>query len=560
MNERELCTLAGHVLDRRHSLLSLWQEIADNFYPERGWFTVKRTLGEEFADHLMSSYPVMVRRDLGNSFNAMLRPKAKNWFHIRPKDEEREDDVAAMRWLEMAENTQRRAMYDTHSQFVRACKEGDHDFATFGQCVLSVNLNRYRNGLMYRCYHMRDVGWMENADGNIDTVARRWTPTAKELRTIFGEAKLASKVNNLFTAGDPKKQYTEIECVHLVLPAEMFEDNPRKQYVSIYLDKENEHIIEKVFTDHFEYVIPRWQTVSGYQYAFSPATIVALPDARLIQAMMLTLLEAGEKASNPPLIATSEAVMSGIELYAGGVTWVDAEYDERLGDVLRPISQDYRGLPNGLEIHDRVAAQIVEAFYINKLALPPANRKDMTAYEVSQRVEEYVRAALPLFEPMEQEYNGQICEKTFNLMFAHGGFGSPFDIPPSLRGAEVEFRFESPLHENIERIKGQRFLETEQLLEQAMQLDPDVIAFVDIHTAFKDALQGIQVPSEWRRDDKEAEVIIQQHEKIRAAQAQLQMEGGAANVQQATAEAQKSMTDAQRNEQQPRTATASATQ
>jgi hypothetical protein len=50
------------------------------------------------------------------------------------------------------------------------------------------------------------------------------------------------------------------------------------------------------------YVIPRWQTVSGSQYAYSPATVAALPDARLIQAMTLTFFEAGEKATNPPMV------------------------------------------------------------------------------------------------------------------------------------------------------------------------------------------------------------------------------------------------------------------
>ena len=45
----------------RGSLLSLWQNIADNFYPERAEFTLSRTLGEEFADHLSTSYPVLAR-------------------------------------------------------------------------------------------------------------------------------------------------------------------------------------------------------------------------------------------------------------------------------------------------------------------------------------------------------------------------------------------------------------------------------------------------------------------------------------------------------------------
>ena len=48
------------------------------------------------------------------------------------------------------------------------------------------------------------------------------------------------------------------------------------------------------------YVIPRWQTISGSQYAVSPAAVCALPDARLLQSMALILLEAGESRLTRP--------------------------------------------------------------------------------------------------------------------------------------------------------------------------------------------------------------------------------------------------------------------
>jgi hypothetical protein len=70
-------------------------------------------------------------------------------------------------------------------------------------------------------------------------------------------------------------------------------------------------------------------TVSGSAYAYSPATVVALPDARLLQQITLTLLEAGQKAVDPPWKATSEAIQGGVNSFAGGITWVDPEYDER---------------------------------------------------------------------------------------------------------------------------------------------------------------------------------------------------------------------------------------
>jgi hypothetical protein len=61
--------------------------------------------------------------------------------------------------------------------------------------------------------------------------------------------------------------------------------------------------------------------------------------------MTYTLLEAGEKVTNPPLVVTQDVVRSDVAMYAGGLVWVDRDYDERLGDAVRPLNIDARGIP-----------------------------------------------------------------------------------------------------------------------------------------------------------------------------------------------------------------------
>jgi hypothetical protein len=56
---------------------------------------------------------------------------------------------------------------------------------------------------------------------------------------------------------------------------------------------------------------------------------------------------------------------------------------------------------------------------------------------------------------MEMEYNAALCDETFELMLRAGGFGDPRSWPKKLRGAEIDFQFESPLHDIIEQQKGQ---------------------------------------------------------------------------------------------------------
>jgi hypothetical protein len=352
------------------------------------------------------------------------------------------------------------------------------------------------------------------------------------LRRLFRDKVHPKVVEKLI--GPSKDPYCEINCRHIVMPAEQFDGEylgkgkRNVRFVSIYLDVDNKHIMEAVGQTYFMYVVPRWQTVSGSQYAYSPATVAALPDARLIQAMTLTLLEAGEKATNPPMVAVQEAIRSDVAVYAGGITWVDAEYDERLGEVLRPLSQDKSGMPLGMDMRRDIASTISEAFYLNKLSpLPPMGAQEITAYEAAQRVQDYIRQAAPLFEPLEHEDNGAICETTFELMLSAGAFGSLDDVPQSLRGEDITFRFESPLHDAIERQKGQKYMEARALLAETIPLDPTARAHLDFTTAFRDTLMSIGVPAKWVKSESDAaEAIKAQEEQQKAAELLQTMQAG----------------------------------
>lgn len=517
---KELITQGDQLFSKRMPLMSLWQEIAQNFYPERADFTVARTLGEEFAADLSSSYPLIVRRELGDSFAAMLRRRDQEWFHVTVDREDRLDN-SGKEWLEWATGVQRRAMYDRHSQFVRATKEGDHDFAAFGQPVISQEINYRTTSLLYRCWHLRDVAWCENYDGSIADRHHKLRPTIRWLAKQFGEDKLHPKMKDML-ARDP---HQEVACRRIVIPSDDYEGKFRLPWVSLYIDVDNQHVIDERESATPIYIIPRWQTVSGSQYAYSPAVVAGLPDARLLQAMTLTLLEAGEMAVRPPMVAVQEAINGGVKLFSGGITQVDAAYDERLGEVLRPVTQDSRALPFGVDVAKDKQEMLAQAFYLNKLrALPP---KEMTAYEAGVWLKDWIREALPLFEPMETEYNGALCEQTFEDLMRVNAFGSVRDIPRSIMGSEVRFKFESPLSEAIERQKGQKFMEAKGLIAEAAVLDPASAATIDVRVALREALSGFGVPAKWMRSEDEVEA----HAELLAQQQQAQQMAGM--VQQA---------------------------
>jgi hypothetical protein len=554
---RKLIEQGDRLFADRSGLMSLWQEICENFYVEYAEFTATRNVGEDFAAHLSDSYPMIARRTLGNAIGAMLRPANLDttapgvWFNIKRRDAEDDGNNSIRAALEWMTGTMRRAMYDPKSGFTRATKEGDHAFAAIGQCVISIELARARNRLLYRSHHVKDVTWCKNAEGVIDTYHRNWKPTAHQLVQTF-RGKASPKVEELIRQN---RGYDLIECRHAVIPSDQYEtrqQDGRKwgtPYVSIWIDKTHDgHVMEEVGSHSPIYLTPRFMTQSASQYGYSPAAVIALPDARLIQAMSLSIMEAGEKMADPPMVGTEDAIKSAINSYAGGWTWVDREYDERIGAAARPLYEmdNGAGMNAALAMRADVRAMIDKAFFLDSLSLPPASvaGDKMTAFEVGERISEWLRRAMPIFEPVEFDYNGGLCEMSFDLMLRNGFFGNPRDLPDELKGADLQFKFESPLHESADRRKGQKFLESRALLEQALTLDPGAQNILDVRIALRDALQGVGVPARWTRDDRQVEALEQEQAKQQALAATLAGAEQAAAAASDLGSAAKSFADA----------------
>jgi len=495
---QELLAQAGKKFKKRTNLLNLWQSIADNFYPERADFTEDHTDGEEFADHLFGSYPVLARRELGNLFGTMLRPRSLKWFSLHVADEEADKQQATRSYLEYMDGVQWRAMYDPIAQFVGATKSADHDFAAFGNTVIEVFLSQDRTHLVHKTHHLRDTAWSENSEGEIDTVYRQCTPTASQLVMDYPDK--VSKDTKKLAESDPD---ATVNCCQIVVPTRNYKADPDKKgkirpWTVFYIEKGSGDILEETSEDWFRYCIPRWHKVTGTPYARSPATEVVLPDARTFQSVIRTLREAGEMHVNPPMIGVLDALRSDVKMYPGGLTAVDIEYDGELKNVLAPLTQDARSMPIGFEIASALRDDIRLGFFLDKIKLPDVNARTMTAYEVSKRLEEHIRSASPLFEPIEDEYNARICNLDFEILKFYGAFGRPEDAPEELNGATVEFKIRSPLRDVQDQAKAGMFGDgLERILVPASQIDEAQMANVELTKSVRDSLTGLGWPASW---------------------------------------------------------------
>lgn len=515
---RELIGIGDALFSDRMSMMSYWQETAEHFYPIRADFTRQRSLGvAPFDTGLMTSTPVLASRELGNMISTLLRPRSTPWFACHVADERIDKAHMPRMWLEYASRVMRRAMYDPLAMFVRATKEADHDWTNFGQAVISIEINMAGPSLLYRDWHLRDCAWSDDQTGVTNAMHRKWHPTARNVCMQFPKT-----VDPKLQAICDKEPNKKVNCRHIVVPRDMYAESAKKSpgstFTSLYIDVENEAILEERPVGWFPYIVPRWQTLSGTQYGWSPATGPSLAEARTLQAVMRVLLEAGEKAVDPPMIATMEAVRSDLNLMAGGTTWVDIEYDERNGEALRPITQNMN-IPLGIEIADKLTKTLGDGMFINKVSLPgDMDLSKMTAYALRKRIEENIRSTAPLFEPAEDDYNAKLCDTSFQALMKMKTFGPVQDMPRDLLGSDIHFKFTSPLSDMADEGNYQKFLQAGPAIQLAASIDPAQIANLNVTSGFRAAVKGAGWSEEWLNEPD----AVEQQRAVLAEQSRAQ--------------------------------------
>lgn len=354
---------------------------------------------------------------------------------------------------------------------------------------------------------------MVNGSGAIDHLQRNMPMTARNMKLKWKD-KLHQDVLN----AAERAPTTEFKVRHVVLPFEEIyggDKAKRRQYkdspfCSLYVDCDHEMVLGEGPLPVFNYVVPRWRTVSGFPQGFSPATINALPDGRMLQSLARIILEAGEKAVDPATIAKGEIFRDAVNMYAGGMTYVDLEEDDDIRKVFQTIETG-GNLSVGMEMKQDVRNLIAESFLLNKLMLPSA--REMTAFETQARLDEFRRAALPFFGPIESEYHLPLLDVAFQMAVRNQAFDIK-EMPKALADRDVTFTFESPLNTAEGRQNVQAFQESVQILAGAAAFDKTIPTLMDFKKMTKDAVRGTRAKADWFNDEK-----VQQSAEDQQAQA-----------------------------------------
>ncbi|MDH5556770.1 MAG: portal protein [Alphaproteobacteria bacterium] len=473
---------------------SHFQDLADVLWPGLASITRQSTPGEKRTGNIYDGTPMLAVRGLVSAIDGMLKPKTSRWMSIRAADDEINEDDGAKSWLEQATDIMFREFYRPRARFIQASGETDRSLVVLGSGTVFVTESRDMNGLLFRSLPLRDTFYVENADGVIDTLYWRTTWPAYKAEQVWGREKLGPEPRR---ALEEKRGDAEFKFLQIIRPRDQREPGRRDaahmpwQYLAI--DVASAHVMEESGFEEWPFATPRWDTESGETYGRSPG-MLSLPDSRTLQQQGKTILKAGHMAVEPPLMAPHESIVRGPSLVPGGITYYNAAALRAAGlrDPIRPLFTGAQ-IPLAREMQRDVREQIFAGFFRNVLNLP-VNGPAMTATEIIERKEEFVRTIGPVFGRLEADYMAPMVERAFGILLRQGKFPPP---PESLQGQEVRFEFASPVEKVRRQIDTMNAVRTIEMIAPFVQADPAIMDNFNGDEIARDAAEFNSMPQSW---------------------------------------------------------------
>lgn len=495
-----------------------WDDIASVIHPARIGFVSASPAGSGVMDNIFDNTPMVARRSLANAIGSMLRPDGNLFSEIKPEDDALANDEQVAFWLsEVCKKRLMRQLDSPATRYHQAMGEADDDIVTFGWSTVYSSEAYKLNRLNFRCMHPKDVWIAVNSENRIDTVFRREKMTARQAAQFFKlkpKSKLDERARKLL---DDNKPDDTVYYLNVVMPNDDIETPISKPVVSLWYAIDGKELVAEEGYFEMPYSVARWGTQSGQLYGSDQPGLIAVPDSNVLQAQGETMLTAAQRAADPTIMAPNDSMVQAKDLIPGGLATYDAELAKEMGGNPVYALDTRMNYPLSEKVQEATRAQVQAAFFKNVFNLPVAGPQ-MTAYEVAQRKEEFIREMGAVFRRLETDHTAPPIERGFMVMLRGGAFDP---IPPQIRGKNVRFEYESPLkrmRQQIEAVAARAWMAD---IITVAQVDPGVVDAVDTEEYARFTGEATGVPKKLVRSPEIVNARRQQKQQAMQHEQQL---------------------------------------
>lgn len=542
--KQQSAELRKRCIDRHYALfqqqkqyLEIWKDIRDYELPYDGVFDDDQPGKPNLHDdNIYSNVAGMARDIFAAGIQSGLTPPSRKWFRYTLAD------------MTLNENTMVKRVLDQRcdiTEYVFAQSNYYNSAHTvyrelpYGQAPLGIFANA--KGITFANYPIGTYALGTNGYGVVDVFARKVKMTAAQIIAQFGFENCPQFIQSV---KDRTGGYTEWYTVNWLVEKNDDADENKlgarhMPYRSVYWADGADTMLAVSGFEEWPLPVARYDVKGLEAYGIGPGWN-ALPDSRMLQKMELDAILATELGVKPPLQGPTE-LQGTVNLFPGAYT-----PNTDPNNAVRPLYQGQLDIGTLEAKIMRVEDRIKRAYSTDLfLMLDQLDRGQMTAQEVLARNQEKLQQLGPVVERLQNEFLNLVIERVYNILDRNGIFPPiPPEVADMLEGQEIKIEYLSPLAQ-AQKMSGVTAIEQGiAFTGQVAQLDPSVLARVNLSDAVAKYLDRIGVPATMIRSDEEVEQLMQaQQAEAEKAQAQAEM---AAQVQQAAplAQAAKNLTDA----------------
>lgn len=529
----ELIVEQEQLAGERGTLDSHLQEIAERIFPDySGAFTTNGQLQTPGSKRNQSIYDSTGANAL-NKFAAvnesLLIPSNERWHGLVPGVPELKRNRATRLWMDTATDVLFKYRYNYKANFVPQTQMNFMALGAFGSGALFIDELRDERGWRYKHIHLGEIWFVENHQGIIDKVIRRFPLTARQARQKFGEDRLPPEIKKALEKNLEEKFF----FLHCVKPRE--DVDPRRldykgmKYVSYYVSVTGKKFISEGGYNTFPFITSRHRQAPGEVYGRGPAMDV-LPALKTLNEQAKTLLKQGHRAVDPIYLIHDDGVLDTFSALPGSMVsgGMSAE-GRKLVDTLQVGRVDI-----GKDLMDDQRATINDSFYVTLFQILTENPQ-MTATEVLERVREKGILLNPTVGRQEVEMLGPMIEREIDLAMRQRLIPP---MPPALLEARGEYnvRYSNPMSRmrKAEELSGTlRTLNTAAEIANVTQ-DPSVMDVFDMPTIIREFGEGQAMPERHFLDEKAVAAIRERRRQQTETEQEIQAAPGAAALIKAT--------------------------
>jgi hypothetical protein len=447
---------------------SHWQEIAERILPRSTEFVGERSPGDKRTAVMYDSTGALALERFASAVESLLTPRGARWHTLRASNPLIDRDDNARLWFDAVTDIIFRYRYRPAANFASQMHEGYVQLGAFGNSLLWVDESA-QGGTMYRNTHLSDCYFAEDENGAIDTVYRLMDLSARQVLRMFEDGDLS----NAMKRKGEKAPDDRCKILHVVMPRTDRDPTRRDRrnlpWFSGYYEVEDQHLIEEGGFDELPYIPSRYVTGPREVYGRSPAMTV-LPEIKMINEMSKTVIRAGQKVVDPPLLIADDGVVFPVNTKPGGSTF--ARLDGRTQAPIQPLQTGAR-VDIGMDMMEQRRRVINDAFLITLFQIL-VETPSMTATEVLQRSQEKGALLAPTVGRQQSETLGPLIEREIAIL-ARQGLLPP--LPDILLEAEGEYDIEyvSPLSRAMKAEEGVGILRTLEMVQPIAAVDPGVM-------------------------------------------------------------------------------------